>query len=163
MSLFSKKTATAEPPSKTAAVQRRSRYRVEVKFPVVYRMAGQHGTFRGTALDVSPGGMRVACGSKIETGTVVEIDFTLPAHLFQPLLPKPDPNSEVPVRDAPDYLAPFRRMRIKAVVKSELPAAKGHAYGIEFKVMHPQVVDELHRFTHVVQLARLRERRKMNA
>lgn len=147
-------------PAAGSAKQRRGSVRTLVGFPVKYR-AGNRASVEAEANDVSTGGLRLICGEKLDIGMNVEVRFTLPSSALW-VYPHPQERTEITpfgprnIR-IPDNRRPFEEMVIHGRVVSRFAPTRGRdVYGVQFTDIDGYQREEIARFTHAVQLARLR-------
>jgi hypothetical protein len=140
--------------------QRRGSVRTFVEFPVRYRI-GKSPFFGAQANDVSTGGLRLICSEKLETATSIELRFTLPSTMLW-VFPHAEERTEITpfgprsVR-IPDNRRPFEEMAVHGrVVTSFAPTHGRNNYGVQFTEIDGYQREEIARFTHAIQLARLR-------
>lgn len=68
-------------PASYQRFQRRRLFRLEMVLPIEYRVAGRQAAQKGTTVDVSGGGLCFVAPERLDTGTELEIQFTLPSGL----------------------------------------------------------------------------------
>ena len=147
-------TATAN------AKQRRGSVRTLVGFPVRFRIPGRPA-ITAEANDVSTGGLRLITEEKLELGTMVELRFTLPNSVLW-VYPAAEERTEItpfgPRRiRIPDNRRPFEEMIVHGRVVSRFaPNRDREVYGVQFTDIDGYQREEVARFTHAVQLAKLR-------
>lgn len=140
--------------------QRRGSVRTMVGFPVRYRTPGKPAIV-AEANDVSMGGLRLITAEKIEIGTMVELRFTLPNSVLW-VYPAPEERTEItPFGERririPDNRRPFDEVLVHARVVSRFaPQREREVYGVQFTDIDGYQREEVARFTHAVQLAKLR-------
>jgi hypothetical protein len=148
---------TTEP---ATATQRRGSVRTLVGFPVRYRIPGKPAV-TAEANDVSTGGLRLITPDRLENGTVVEIRFTLPNSVLW-VYPAAEDRTEItpfgPRRiRIPDNRRSFEEMIVHGRVVSHFaPSRDREVYGVQFTDIDGYQREEIARFTHAVQLAKLR-------
>jgi len=154
------KKAAAPKPAPKPGKQRRTSVRTMVGFPVRYR-AGSKPGITAEANDVSTGGLRLICRETIEIGTPVELRFTLPGQ-FLSVYPPAGERTEISpfgprkVR-VPDNRRPFEEMTVLGRVVSRFQPSRGReVYGVQFTEIDGYQREEIARFTHSVQLWKLR-------
>ena len=143
-----------------ATGQRRASVRTLVSFPIRYRVPNKIAE-GAEATDVSTGGLRLMTPSPISLGSSVELRFTLPTDYLY-VYPRAEERTEISpfgertVR-VPDNRRPFGEMALRGRVVSRFQAARGReVYGIQFTDIDGYQREEIARFTHAVQLAKLR-------
>jgi hypothetical protein len=143
-----------------STMQRRDGVRTLVGFPVRYRIPGRAaGT--AEANDVSTGGLRLITPEKFENGTMVELRFALPNSVLW-VYPTAEERTEItpfgPRRiRIPDNRRPFEEMIVHGrIVTRFAPSRDREVYGVQFTDIDGYQREEVARFTHAVQLARLR-------
>jgi hypothetical protein len=146
--------------SALSAKQRRGSVRTLVGFPVRYRIPGRPG-MTAEANDVSTGGLRLITADKLENGTLVELRFTLPNSVLW-VYPTAEERTEItpfgPRRiRIPDNRRSFEEMIVHGRVVSRFaPNRDREVYGVQFTDIDGYQREEVARFTHAVQLAKLR-------
>jgi c-di-GMP-binding flagellar brake protein YcgR len=151
--------AAAPPPAATGK-QRRGSVRTMVGFPVRYRTPGKPAIV-AEANDVSMGGLRLITVEKIEIGTMVELRFTLPNSVLW-VYPAAEQRTEItPFGERririPDNRRSFDEMLVHGRVVSRFaPQREREVYGVQFTDIDGYQREEVARFTHAVQLAKLR-------
>ncbi|MDE2482676.1 MAG: PilZ domain-containing protein [bacterium] len=153
--------APAKPaPIAKSAKQRRGSVRTMVAFAVRYRVPGKPSIV-AEANDISTGGLRLMCQEPIPLGTQVELRFSLPSHVLA-VFPPAGARTEITpfgprsVR-IPDNRRPFEEMTIAGRVVSRFQPTRGReVFGVQFTDIDGYQREEIARFTHAVQLARLR-------
>ena len=148
------------PRTKFTSAQRRSSVRTLVSFPIRYR-APHKVSENAEANDVSTGGLRLMTADQIALGTLLELRFTLPSdylHVYPPVEERTEisPFGPRTVR-VPDNRRPFDEMSLRGRVVSRFKATRGRCvYGVQFTDIDGYQREEIARFTHAVQLAKLR-------
>jgi c-di-GMP-binding flagellar brake protein YcgR len=143
-----------------AGKQRRTSVRTFITFPVRYKPNGRSAN-AAEANDVSSGGLRLLCQEALTVGDELEVRFTLPNDVLT-VYPKPDDRFEITpfgrkrVR-VPDNRRPFSEMVIRGRVLSRQEPLRGlEVYGVGFTDVDGYQREEIARFTHAVQLSRIR-------
>jgi c-di-GMP-binding flagellar brake protein YcgR len=151
---------SAKQHASTSGKQRRTSLRTMVPFPVRYRRAS-YSACSGEASDISAGGLRLLCADELPNGTEVEMRFTLPVRVLD-AYPKADERLEITpfghrrVR-IPDNRRPFDEMIVRGRVCSIHEPQNGRkVYGVAFVDIDGYQREEIARFTHAVQLSRIR-------
>jgi c-di-GMP-binding flagellar brake protein YcgR len=154
------KKVAAPKPAPRLAKQRRTSVRTMVGFPIRYR-AGSKPSVLAEANDLSTGGLRLICQETLPIGTLVELRFTLPDD-FLSVYPAAAERTEITpfgprkVR-IPDNRRPFDEMIVRGRIVSRFHPTRGHeVFGVQFTDIDGYHREEIARFTHAVQLARLR-------
>jgi len=148
------------PAAAATGKQRRGSVRTMVGFPVRYRVTGKPAIV-AEANDLSMGGLRLLCVEKIEIGTMVELRFTLPNSVLW-VYPAAEERTEItPFGERririPDNRRPFDEMVVHGRVVSRFaPNREREVYGVQFTDIDGYQREEIARFTHAVQLAKLR-------
>jgi c-di-GMP-binding flagellar brake protein YcgR len=151
--------ANSRQPAKPTVVpgkQRRGSVRTMVGFCVRYRVGNKPPAIDAEANDVSTGGLRLICGEKLDLGMPVELRFTLPSATLW-VYPDAQERTEITPFGTrhlriPDNRRPFEEMLVHGRVVSRFAPTRGReVYGVQFTD-----IDEIARFTHAVQLAKLR-------
>jgi len=156
-----RRQATApKPVPKLAAKQRRGSVRTMVEFPIRFR-TGNKPSIVASANDVSTGGLRLITQEALTVGTVVEMRFTLPND-FLYVYPAAGERVEIspfgPRRvRIPDNRRPFEEMAVHGRIVSRFQPQHGReVFGVQFTDVDGYQREEIARFTHAVQLAKLR-------
>jgi c-di-GMP-binding flagellar brake protein YcgR len=140
--------------------QRRTSVRTVFSVPVRYRPVNRPAAV-GEASDVSAGGLRLMCPDSLAIGSDLEIRFTLPSSVLN-VYPAPESRVEItPFGQrrihVPDNRRPFEEMAIRGRILSRYEAQQGREiYGVAFTDIDGYQREEIARFTHAVQLARIR-------
>jgi hypothetical protein len=143
-----------------SAKQRRGSVRTLVGFSVRYRIPGRPA-MTAEANDVSTGGLRLITPDKLELGTLVELRFTLPNSVLW-VYPAAEDRTEItpfgPRRiRIPDNRRSFEEMIVHGRIVSRFaPNRDREVYGVQFTDIDGYQREEIARFTHAVQLAKLR-------
>jgi c-di-GMP-binding flagellar brake protein YcgR len=151
---------TVAPPPPATGKQRRGSVRTMVGFPVRYRTPGKPAIV-AEANDVSMGGLRLITVEKIDIGTMVELRFTLPNSVLW-VYPAAEQRTEItPFGERririPDNRRSFDEMLVHGRVVSRFaPQREREVYGVQFTDIDGYQREEVARFTHAVQLAKLR-------
>ena len=142
------------------SAQRRKSLRASVSFPIRYRLEGRASAV-GEASDISMGGLRLACERPLPNGALLELRFTLPPDVLSVYPPASErleisPFGPRQVR-IPDNRRPFEEMTVRGRVVTPF-GRKGtrESYGIQFMDIDGYQREEIARFTHATQLAKLR-------
>ncbi|MGB6987349.1 MAG: PilZ domain-containing protein [Candidatus Aquilonibacter sp.] len=151
---------TTAPAIAKAEKQRRGSVRTMVGFPVRYRIPGRP-SMTAEANDVSTGGLRLITPDKLGNGTMVELRFTLPNSALW-VYPAAEDRTEItpfgPRRvRVPDNRRSFEEMIVHGRIVSRFaPSRDREVYGVQFTDIDGYQREEVARFTHAVQLAKLR-------
>ena len=156
-----KSVAAPKPTPKVGGKQRRTSVRTMVGFPTRYKI-GAKPTATGEANDVSTGGLRLICAEQLTIGTVVELRFTLPSEYLSVYPPAGERTEISPFGPRkvriPDNRRPFEEMTVRGRVVSRFQPTRGReVYGVQFTEIDGYQREEIARFTHAVQLAKLRQ------
>ena len=142
------------------AKQRRQTVRAFITFPIRFRRQGKPSQ-QGEASDIGSGGLRLTCPDSLPLGTTLELRFLLPSRVLD-IYPPPTEKIEITpfglktVRIA-DHRKPFEEMTIHGRVVSQFdPKRTLHVHGVEFIDLDGYSREEIARFTHAVQLTKLR-------
>lgn len=153
-------TAPSSKGNVASGKQRRTAVRTMVEFKVRYRYANK-SSIAAEANDVSMGGLRLLTKIELPIGTIVEVRFTLPGD-FLKAYPEASERTEVTpfgprkVR-IPDNRRPFEEMTIHGRIVSKFqPQGGREVFGVQFTDAEGYQREEIARFTHSVQLAKLR-------
>jgi c-di-GMP-binding flagellar brake protein YcgR len=140
--------------------QRRTSVRTVFSVPVRYRPVNRSAAL-GEASDISAGGLRLMCADSLAIGSDLEIRFTLPSNVLN-VYPAPESRVEItPFGQrrihVPDNRRPFEEMAIRGRILSHYEPQQGReVYGVAFTDIDGYQREEIARFTHAVQLARIR-------
>ena len=143
-----------------SAKQRRNSVRTMVEFPIRYR-TGDKSSVLAAANDVSTGGLRLMTPEELAVGQVLELRFTLPddhLHVYPAASERVEitPFGPRNVR-IPDNRRPFEEMAMHGRIVSEFQPTRGReVFGVQFTDVDGYQREEIARFTHAVQLAKLR-------
>lgn len=146
-------------PAIAPGMQRRRSVRTLFSFPVRYRFGKT--SLPAEANDISTGGLRLMCREDVPLGTEVEIRFTLPNAVLD-IFPASEQRTEItpfgPRRiHLPDNRRPFAEMLLRGRVISRFAPQRGReVYGVQFTDIDGYHREEIARFTHAVQLQKLR-------
>ncbi len=152
--------ATVPKPVPKTGKQRRGSVRTMVEFAIRYRV-GNKPSVAGWANDVSTGGLRIMTQEPLAIGTVVEMRFTLPndyLYVYPPAGERVEISPFGPRRvRIPDNRRPFEEMTIHGRIVSKFQPQRGReVFGVQFTDVDGYQREEIARFTHAVQLAKLR-------
>lgn len=140
--------------------QRRTSVRTAFSVSVRYRPINRSAAV-GEASDISAGGLRLMCSDSLAVGSDLEIRFTLPSNVLN-VYPAPDSRIEItPFGQrrihVPDNRRPFEEMAARGRILSHYEPHQGReVYGVAFTDIDGYQREEIARFTHAVQLARIR-------
>lgn len=140
--------------------QRRTSVRTMYSVPVRYRPANRPARM-GEANDISAGGLRLLCTDTLAIGSDLELRFTLPSNVLN-VYPAPEQRLEItPFGQrrvhVPDNRRPFEEMVVRGRILARYQAEEGReVYGVAFSDIDGYQREEVARFTHAVQLARIR-------
>ncbi len=141
--------------------ERRGSYRALTAFAVMFRREGDSWS-EGRVGDISSTGIRMNCGELIAIGTLVDMKLTLPSSVLD-VYPEEtavyDLSQGTPRRvgGRPDMRRPFDEMAIRGrVVTRFQPVRDREVYGVAFLEIDGYQREEIARFTHAVQLSKIR-------
>ncbi len=141
--------------------ERRGSYRALSAFPVRFRREGEDWTDARIG-DISSTGVRMNCGQTLPIGTLVDMRFTLPSNVLE-VYPEEtlvlDVTNGTPRRSSgrPDLRRPFDEMALRGrVVTRFQPVRDREVYGVVFLEIDGYTREEIARFTHAIQLAKIR-------
>ncbi len=140
--------------------ERRGSYRALSAFPVRYRKEGDDWS-EARIGDISSTGVRMNCGQPLPIGALVEMRFTLPSSVLEAYPEETavlDISGSSPRRTGrPDLRRPFEEMRLRGrVVTRFQPVRDREVYGVAFLEIDGYSREEIARFTHAVQLSKIR-------
>lgn len=140
--------------------QRRGAYRAIASIPVVIRLENDIPR-EGRIGDISCSGIRLICGTPIAIGTAVDLRFTLPSNVLD-VYPEEtaviDMSGPVPRRvGRSDQRRPFEEMRLQGRIVTRFDRTREgrELLGVAFVEIDGFLREEIARFTHAVQLAKL--------
>jgi hypothetical protein len=154
-----RKTIAAVP---TTDGNRRSSYRANTDFPVFFRPSGsQVDWIEGRIGDISGTSVRINCELALEIGAQLELRFTLPSGILEAHAEETAAIDVSPrvtqLRTRVDLRRPFAEMFLRArVVTRFRPSREREVYGIAFIEADGYSREEIARYTHALQLSRLR-------
>ena len=141
--------------------QRRGAYRALTAFPMGYRREGDQWA-EGKVGDISATGIRMTCEELIAIGTMVELKVTLPSSVLD-VYPEEtaviDMSQGTPRRvgGRTDMRRAFTEMTLRGrVVTRFQPVREREVYGIAFIEIDGYQREEIARFTHAIQLSKIR-------
>lgn len=149
--------------------ERRAFYRVPVALHVRYRPAGSEAEpelFATAEMrDLSGGGLSLVSAEELPDGTALELAFELPNDGLDAFARRVDVFVEGPcgrrrrgtLREA---VRPFEGQRLTGTVVHGRPCDGKTVYGIRFDGIGRAAEDEISRFNHYQQLARIRHLRE---
>ncbi|MDQ2865049.1 MAG: PilZ domain-containing protein [Candidatus Eremiobacteraeota bacterium] len=139
---------------------RRSSYRAMAEFSVAFRADTDTSFHEGIVADISGTGIRMISAFTIPIGTALELRLVLPSHV---LAVYPEETVAIDTCEAakrggrPDMRRPFDAMALRSrVVTRFRPSGDRQVYGVAFVEIDGFQREEIARFTHAVQLARIR-------
>jgi c-di-GMP-binding flagellar brake protein YcgR len=139
----------------------RGSFRALTDFGIRFREEGA-AWVEGSVGDISGTGIRLRCTAPLQIGTLLELRFTLPS---APLDVYPEETAAIDLSQGavrrmgarPDLRRPFQEMALKGrIVTRFLPALDREVYGVAFVEIDGYTREEIARFTHAVQLAKIR-------
>lgn len=140
--------------------ERRGSYRALSAFAVHFRREGEEWR-EGRVGDISATGIRMNCGELIAIGTMLDTRLTLPSSILD-VYPEEtavlDMSNGTPRRiGRADMRRPFDEMSIRGrVVTRFQPVRDREVYGVAFLEIDGYLREEIARFTHAVQLSKIR-------
>jgi hypothetical protein len=145
----------------TTDAERRGSYRALSAFSMLYRRDGD-AWIEAKVGDISATGIRMNCDEFVPIGTPLEIKVTLPSEVLQ-VYPEEtaviDVSQGTPRRvgGRTDMRRSFEEMTLRGrVVTRFQPIREREVYGVAFIEIDGYQREEIARFTHAVQLSRLR-------
>jgi len=146
-------------PAIAPGTQRRRSVRTLFSFPVRYRFGKTSSP--AEANDISTGGLRLMCREDVPLGVDVEIRFRLPNAVLDIFAPSEERTEITPFGPRkirlPDNRRPFAEMLLRGRVVSRFAPQRGReVYGVQFTDIDGYHREEIARFTHAVQLQKLR-------
>ena len=140
--------------------ERRGSYRALTAFAVMFRRDDNWS--EGRVADISSTGIRMNCAELLPIGTMVDMKVTLPSSVLE-VYPEEtamlDLTSGTPRRvgGRPDMRRPFEEMALRGrVVTRFQPVREREVYGVAFLEIDGYQREEIARFTHAVQLSKIR-------
>jgi hypothetical protein len=146
----------------TTDTHRRGSYRALSTFSANFRREGDAWT-EGKVGDISATGIRMNCEQLISIGTMLDMRITLPSSVLN-VYPEEtavlDLTQSTPRRiGRADMRRPFEEMALRGrVVTRFQPAREREVYGVAFIEIDGYQREEIARFTHAMQLSKLRNR-----
>ncbi|MBV8722269.1 MAG: PilZ domain-containing protein [Candidatus Eremiobacteraeota bacterium] len=140
--------------------QRRTSVRTLYSVPVRYRPVNRSAAM-GEANDLSAGGLRLLCPDVLAIGSELEIRFTLPSAVLT-VYPAAEQRFEItPFGQrrvhVPDNRRAFEEMAVRGRILARYESEQSReVYGVAFTDIDGYQREEIARFTHAVQLSRLR-------
>ncbi len=140
--------------------ERRGSYRALTAFPVHFRREGEEWG-EGRVGDISSTGIRMNCGELIAIGTMLDMRLTLPSSVLD-VYPEETVALDVTKGTArrvgrADMRRPFEEMSVRGrVVTRFQPVRDREVYGVAFLEIDGYMREEIARFTHAVQLSKIR-------
>lgn len=143
--------------------ERRGSYRALTAFPVYFRNNDLKDAdwSEGRVGDISSTGIRMNCGQLIPIGTLMDLRLTLPSSVLG-VYPEEtvalDVSKGAPRRvGRADMRRPFEEMAVRGrVVTRFQPVRDREVYGVAFLEIDGYMREEIARFTHAVQLSKIR-------
>jgi hypothetical protein len=142
--------------------ERRGSYRALTAFSVAFhRDGGEWG--EGRVGDISSTGIRMNCAELIPIGTMLDMKITLPSSVLE-VYPEETATLDVSQPNAPrrvggrgDMRRPFSEMGLRGrVVTRFQPVRDREVYGVAFLEIDGYQREEIARFTHAIQLSKIR-------
>lgn len=141
---------------------RRTSYRALSAFPMAFRRDGGDDWAEAKVGDISATGIRMTCEELVAIGSMIEVKITLPSSVLD-VYPEEtatiDMSQGTPRRvgGRADMRRPFTEMTLRArVVTRFQPVRDREAYGVAFIEIDGYQREEIARFTHAVQLSKIR-------
>ena len=142
--------------------ERRGSYRALTAFPVAFRRDGDQWS-EGKIGDISSTGIRMNCSELVAIGTIVDMRITLPSSVLDvypeetAVLDLSQPGNPRRVGGRPDMRRPFQEMALRGrVVTRFQPVRDREVYGVAFLEIDGYQREEIARFTHAIQLSKIR-------
>jgi hypothetical protein len=140
---------------------RRGAYRALTSFPVAFRRENETSFSEGRVGDLSSTGIRMNCETTLAIGTLLDIRFTLPSSILDAYPEETiaiDLSGSVPRRAGrPDMRRPFEEIALRARVVTRFQPVRGReVYGVAFLEIDGYCREEIARFTHALQLSKMR-------
>lgn len=146
----------------TTDSQGRGSYRALAAFSTSFRREGEAWN-QGNVGDISATGIRMSCEQLIAIGTMLDMRVTLPSSVLS-VYPEEtavlDMTQGVPRRiGRADMRRPFEEMPLRGrVVTRFQPVREREVYGVAFIEVDGYQREEIARFTHAMQLSKIRNR-----
>jgi len=142
--------------------ERRGSYRALTAFPVHFRREGEQWG-EGRVGDISSTGIRMNCAELIAIGTLLDMRITLPSAVLDvypeetAVLDISQPNAPRRIGGRADMRRPFEELSLRGrVVTRFQPVRDREVYGVAFLEIDGYQREEIARFTHAVQLSKIR-------
>jgi hypothetical protein len=146
----------------TTDAERRGSYRALTAIATRYRLDGADWA-EAKIGDLSATGVRMNCTGLLQIGTMIDMRFTLPNDVLA-VYPEEtmalDTTGAAPRRigGRPDMRRSFEEMRVRGrVVTRFQPVRDREVYGVAFIEIDGYQREEIARYTHAVQLAKIRK------
>jgi len=146
----------------TTDSERRGSYRALTAFSVHFRRDGDQWS-EGKVGDISSTGIRMNCGELVAIGTLLDMKLTLPSSVLDvypeetAVLDISQPNAPRRIGGRPDMRRAFGEMAIRGrVVTRFQPVRDREVYGVAFLEIDGYQREEIARFTHAIQLSKMR-------
>jgi hypothetical protein len=142
--------------------ERRGSYRALSAFSALFRREGEMWS-ESKIGDISATGVRMTCETLLAIGTLLDVRLTLPSSVLD-IYPEEtavlDVTPGVPRRiGRADMRRPFEEMALRGrVVTRFQPVRERECYGVAFIEIDGYQREEIARFTHAVQLSKIRSR-----
>jgi c-di-GMP-binding flagellar brake protein YcgR len=140
--------------------QKRGSYRALSTFPAQFRREGNQWS-EGKVSDISATGIRMSCEELVAIGTMLDMRVMLPSGVLE-VYPEEtavlDLTQSIPRRiGRADMRRPFEEMALRGrVVTRFQPVREREVYGVAFIEIDGYQREEIARFTHAVQLSKIR-------
>ncbi len=144
----------------TTDMNRRGSYRALVAFSARFRREGDKWS-EGKVGDISATGIRMNCEELVAIGTMLDLRITLPSSVLS-IYPEEtaviDTTQAVPRRiGRADMRRPFEEMALRGrVVTRFQPVRERECYGVAFIEIDGYQREEIARYTHAIQLSKIR-------
>jgi hypothetical protein len=142
--------------------ERRGSYRALSAFSALFRREGEQWS-ESKIGDISATGVRMTCETLLAIGALLDVRLTLPSSVLD-IYPEEtavlDVTRNVPRRTGrADMRRPFEEMVLRGrVVTRFQPVRERECYGVAFIEIDGYQREEIARFTHAVQLSKIRSR-----
>ena len=142
--------------------ERRGSYRALSAFPARFRLEEEDWA-DGKVGDISATGIRLLCPQLLEIGSAIEMRITLPSVVLDVY---PEETTALDVRNGtarrlsgrPDMRRPFEEMVLRGRVVTRFQPLRDHeVHGVAFIEIDGYQREEIARFTHAVQLGKIRK------
>jgi c-di-GMP-binding flagellar brake protein YcgR len=169
LNLFSRDKKSAKASQKTTATgaQKREAFRSSVQIPVSYLIPTDRRPHRriGIMRDISAGGTRLIVDRGFESGTPIEMRFTLPNKFLDSFAKDVTETVVTPFGErqvkSHKTIRKFDEMLLNGIIVRSIPYESKFALAIRFSALDRRTEEEIARFNHYYQLWEVRRRKEL--